>query len=183
MLHAVILLCLRIIPTRVGTSVSNVHCFQTFEDHPHACGDKLFHCLVSNPLMESSPRVWGQATYGEGYNQVERIIPTRVGTRLRNNIRYGHRHDHPHACGDKTLVRPSISRRLLSSPRVWGQVTIWSDKMDKPIIIPTRVGTRPQLHCKRGLHQDHPHAYGDKLVAVRRRWYPIGSSPRVWGQG
>ena len=126
--------------------------------------------------------MWGQAFSLSCIKSANGIIPTRVGTsHIRRRLQSG-REDHPHACGDKTLVRPSISRRLLSSPRVWGQVTIWSDKMDKPIIIPTRVGTRPQLHCKRGLHQDHPHAYGDKLVAVRRRWYPIGSSPRVWGQ-
>ena len=50
----------RIIPTRVGTS--NVETYQTlpYEDHPHACGDKLwlFRCLMS--MSGSSPRVWGQ---------------------------------------------------------------------------------------------------------------------------
>ena len=32
---------LRIIPTRVGTSVCNVVPSSLQEDHPHACGDKL----------------------------------------------------------------------------------------------------------------------------------------------
>ena len=57
---AVVMVCFGIIPTRVGTS--NVETYQTlpYEDHPHACGDKLwlFRCLMS--MSGSSPRVWGQ---------------------------------------------------------------------------------------------------------------------------
>ena len=32
----------RIIPTRVGTSTANAPKQRIFQDHPHACGDKLF---------------------------------------------------------------------------------------------------------------------------------------------
>ena len=131
-----------IIPTRVGTSLyGHAHNRQS-RDHPHACGDKLCGNHIAVIKLASSPRVWGQAFSLSCIKSANGIIPTRVGTsHIRRRLQSG-REDHPHACGDKTLVRPSISRRLLSSPRVWGQVTIWSDKMDKPIIIPTRMGTR-----------------------------------------
>ena len=32
-------------------------------------------------------------------------------------------------------------------------------------------------------YKDHPHAYGDKLSHSRYTSPPLGSSPRVWGQG
>ena len=31
--------------------------------------------------------------------------------------------------------------------------------------------------------EDHPHAYGDKLLQDGIFHFPKGSSPRVWGQG
>ena len=34
-----------------------------------------------------------------------------------------------------------------------------------------------------GIYEDHPHAYGDKLQESRTLLRPLGSSPRVWGQG
>ena len=71
----------RIIPTRMGTRNLQGRRGNTATDHPHAYGDKLAYLAYEERGYGSSPRVWGQATYGEGYNQVERIIPTRMGTR------------------------------------------------------------------------------------------------------
>ena len=51
------------------------------QDHPHACGDKAIVLLYSVIKVGSSPRVWGQVNGGENKNEVEGIIPTRVGTR------------------------------------------------------------------------------------------------------
>ena len=71
----------RIIPTRVGTSIIFGLYFVKKEDHPHACGDKfaIYNGLIT--IIGSSPRVWGQvdAVYSERKNAG--IIPTRVGTR------------------------------------------------------------------------------------------------------
>ena len=72
----------RIIPTRVGTSLSDFQSVYGTEDHPHACGDKA----VENPYFQSdtgsSPRVWGQERNETVFNCNIRIIPTRVGTRF-----------------------------------------------------------------------------------------------------
>ena len=51
----------RIIPTRVGTSQKACICGIMKRDHPHACGDKLYHPLRTTHFLGSSPRVWGQA--------------------------------------------------------------------------------------------------------------------------
>ena len=50
-------------------------------------------------------------------------------------------------------------------------------------IIPTRMGTRYGFWgcCRRC--EDHPHAYGDKLLQRLAIFQKLGSSPRVWGQG
>ena len=50
----------RIIPTRVGTSI-HFKCFvRAIKDHPHACGDKCKPNGSQGLMPGSSPRVWGQ---------------------------------------------------------------------------------------------------------------------------
>ena len=91
----------RIIPTRVGTRTSPFHIIGMYKDHPHACGDKTATLSKGGKIQGSSPRVWGQAQHAIGKPRLERIIPTRVGTRgfLKNGKFF--KKDHPHACGDK----------------------------------------------------------------------------------
>ena len=69
-----------IIPTRVGTRLHKLVLSPNTQDHPHACGDKK--SLRTNTMSSkgSSPRVWGQVTYGQDGKSNIRIIPTRVGT-------------------------------------------------------------------------------------------------------
>ena len=50
----------RIIPTRVGTSLILRTDAKSFQDHPHACGDKRRRATLLRCLTGSSPRVWGQ---------------------------------------------------------------------------------------------------------------------------
>ena len=70
----------RIIPTRVGTSIKSPLGALYTEDHPHACGDKIYQTLLILEQKGSSPRVWGQGRSTEGIKHGIRIIPTRVGT-------------------------------------------------------------------------------------------------------
>ena len=111
----------RIIPTRVGTSGYDDVAQVLNEDHPHACGDKLYFGIISFILVGSSPRVWGQVDVDFTVDLSDRIIPTRVGTRAVYLFAYCLLTDHPHACGDKfhdILFSPKL---VGSSPRVWGQ--------------------------------------------------------------
>ena len=79
---SVVVLLDRIIPTRVGTSLSRHSCYMIIKDHPHACGDKQMIILCRVTIVGSSPRVWGQAFHRLRQCDNHRIIPTRVGTSL-----------------------------------------------------------------------------------------------------
>ena len=70
----------RIIPTRVGTSILIDEIGTILKDHPHACGDKqkIYTTVCSG--LGSSPRVWGQDGIFVLLCRFVRIIPTRVGT-------------------------------------------------------------------------------------------------------
>ena len=130
-----------IIPTRVGTSQVCCDIFANRQDHPHACGDKLRHIELKLMLQGSSPRVWGQASFGNKIFYAFRIIPTRVGTRNDKVACVRISRDHPHACGDKFQQVISVFISDGSSPRVWGQENTDTDTEPNDRIIPTRVGT------------------------------------------
>ena len=76
---------LGIIPTRVGTSNIGITERTLREDHPHARGDKANGTPLGEWDTGSSPRVWGQADDLTDTNGGKRIIPTRVGTRLKKS--------------------------------------------------------------------------------------------------
>ena len=76
---------LGIIPTRVGTSCNRKFHQVSGQDHPHACGDKSKIRFQSEPDTGSSPRVWGQVYPRMTHTLQLRIIPTRVGTRLKKS--------------------------------------------------------------------------------------------------
>ena len=44
------------------------------------------------------------------------------------------------------------------------------------------MGTSSRLLQRLEPHEDHPHAYGDKVKTYRIAYRVVGSSPRVWGQ-
>ena len=56
------------------------------------------------------------------------------------------------------------------------------DKGPQYRIIPTRVGTSGLYNAFFIWSKDHPHACGDKFIAVADVLVGVGSSPRVWGQ-
>ena len=98
--------------------------YGTKEDHPHAYGDKLPFYLLNSVAEGSSPRVWGQVIVFPPALWAVRIIPTRMGTSQMLTSITGNKGDHPHAYGDKPLVRGEKLPTLGSSPRVWGQVLL-----------------------------------------------------------
>ena len=127
--------------------------------------------------------MWGQVFYALVVSFFCRIIPTRVGTRLRKAFSRTLQWDHPHACGDKRSCDEILSRLLGSSPRVWGQVISFVLIVSAIGIIPTRVGTSTLDNSINSISEDHPHACGDKYRHSLFSPVFLGSSPRVWGQG
>ena len=157
----------RIIPTRMGTRFLFAPQALSALDHPHAYGDKRSYVSVRQRIRGSSPRVWGQASSRKNTAAPCGIIPTRMGTsvcKTRTVLIY---QDHPHAYGDKMrLIAPNI-QSAGSSPRVWGQVTMFYKDNTIMGIIPTRMGTSLKHRRKQFIQQDHPHAYGDKTKEIK----------------
>ena len=173
---------LRIIPTRVGTSVVYISFRPKPQDHPHACGDKCRFRWKIRDVLGSSPRVWGQDGNVFGTISATGIIPTRVGTRTICFPPALRLTDHPHACGDKKAFVFALSRWKGSSPRVWGQDSVSAQLLPDCRIIPTRVGTSRTSLLRLSKSRDHPHACGDKVGETALSPFVTGSSPRVWGQ-
>ena len=113
---------------------------------------------------------------------IERIIPTRVGTRLPTVVFKPCVRNHPHACGDKALLLCVLLLGSGSSPRVWGQAHRSSFENFLQGIIPTRMGTSLGDVFFADKTRNHPHAYGDKSSLTSWSMCFAGSSPRVWGQ-
>ena len=151
-----------IIPTRVGTS--------------------RLYCYFQERMLGSSPRVWGQVLQILRDRHVPRIIPTRVGTSCYYPSHRQECQDHPHACGDKSVILRLLCLLIGSSPRVWGQVRNFFITSAGLGIIPTREGTSFFDNIVRLSIGDHPHACGDKVGILLISKFVMGSSPRVWGQ-
>ena len=172
-----------IIPTRMGTSFYMCSKRQVSRDHPHAYGDKTDYISMTELLIGSSPRVWGQVYYTCRNTIQLGIIPTRMGTSHFIPIFCCICKDHPHAYGDKYREIKVKKGKSGSSPRVWGQARS-SNKYNQYLrIIPTRMGTSCFFRAVPTCNEDHPHAYGDKITAIIQECAQRGSSPRVWGQG
>ena len=76
---------IRIIPTRMGTRTAVNARYAQATDHPHAYGDKQHQENKNIQKSGSSPRVWGQGPHTMRTAIVLRIIPTRMGTRLKKS--------------------------------------------------------------------------------------------------
>ena len=70
---------------RVGTRVESSVKARHGKDHPHACGDKKSSAYPFIVSSGSSPCVWGQEINGKAQQKGNRIIPMRVGTRLKKS--------------------------------------------------------------------------------------------------
>ena len=173
---------IRIIPTRMGTRRLRESVLNCKPDHPHAYGDKLYQLPFNVFGKGSSPRVWGQVRLHKVSCFLLWIIPTRMGTSITVKTPAVKPSDHPHAYGDKQVQNYEKNGVKGSSPRVWGQEFSMQFQQKRKRIIPTRMGTSDGAATGNKSKEDHPHAYGDKLFALKSSILPMGSSPRVWGQ-
>ena len=126
--------------------------------------------------------MWGQVLAIAPAMPDARIIPMRVGTRVKELNDKSQSWDHPHACGDKTENIIFIHPTAGSSPCVWGQVVLVISDLPFTRIIPMRVGTSRGGINMYYNQKDHPHACGDKVLFPPRLRQIQGSSPCVWGQ-
>ncbi len=96
--------CNRITPTRVGKSIRFRYCRCKNWDHPHPCGEKQIRAWELLILRGSPPPVWGKGTSDINYFAIIRITPTRVGKSECHAVFLRREQDHPHPCGEKSML-------------------------------------------------------------------------------
>ena len=108
-------------------------------------------------------------------------IPTPVGNarRVRGSPRGSP--GHPHACGERAVIEATPAPNIGPSPRLWGTQTGKGSLYLRGRAIPTPVGNAGSSSARAWRRAGHPHACGERTVAVRAASAVYGPSPRLWG--
>ena len=173
----------RITPADAGTS-GGLECVRwCHADHPRGCGDKLFDAFVYAALNGSPPRMRGQATCYLLFGMYLRITPADAGTRGRLLHARCPQTDHPRGCGDKSAGMVRSIGGYGSPPRMRGQVQNLRNKLSGCRITPADAGTSCATEGNEKREKDHPRGCGDKRQRHCYVLSPVGSPPRMRGQG
>ena len=170
-----------IIPTCVGSTLTDLVQAITNADHPHLRGEHRAARDEQRVGEGSSPPAWG----AQGCHSLDRhplgIIPTCVGSTSTGTRCHPRGWDHPHLRGEHHRGRAADRPAFGSSPPAWGAPRNPRSVGSRYGIIPTCVGsTTPR---KRGLAttRDHPHLRGEHKRLYLTLSEPRGSSPPAWG--
>ena len=152
--------------------------------HPRACGERIWHSLVSFIVNGSSPRLWGTDAFEGEIRELLRFIPTPVGngavrgvslssacrfipTPVGNgSLNIGQHHEiavHPHACGERDYYPILVSDDGGSSPRLWGTAALGRWRGRSARFIPTPEGNGSCSGVRSLPCAVHPHACGERL--------------------
>ena len=162
--HLTFLKCLRqrIIPTYVGSTVHRPACTRDRANHSHVCGINCGGRCTDRQKLESFPRMWDQRGYKMTSLNIERIIPTYVGSTRNVVIVFLIIPNHSHVCG--------INCENL-------HVSILGNR-----IIPTYVGSTFPRGCLRFPTANHSHVCGINFTWVTSDIFSDESFPRMWDQ-
>ena len=129
--------------------------------HPHGCGEHARMVAARSLAAGSSPRVWGTLAGAKAPSDIDRFIPTGVGT---TNV------------ATMATYTPDGS-----SPRVWGTPASVLDVGRSKRFIPTGVGNTAGRQTVPDMAAVHPHGCGEHVDVTGSKRANYGSSPRVWG--
>ena len=110
----------RFIPTSVGNTFTISVTFSAVSVHPHVCGEHLYFIDNKQPLIGSSPRLWGTLFKSLNHVQFLRFIPTSVGNTVPCGMPHRLQPVHPHVCGEHCMKSFMPLSPPGSSPRLWG---------------------------------------------------------------
>ena len=131
--------------------------------------------------LGSPPHVWGILACGIWLKRCFRITPTCVGNTFYLLPHFNPARDHPHMCGEYTLLRRLFNGCLGSPPHVWGiQFSIRSISLFNRIT-PTCVGNTSHQSPNSAQPEDHPHMCGEYNSLDSGGLITLGSPPHVWG--
>mgnify|MGYP006970851641 CR=1 FL=1 len=179
--HSIPRACVWITPARAGNR-NDRHLFITAAgDHPRACGEQVFELVCGGFVRGSPPRVRGTDQRERPIRPGAGITPARAGNRAPSPWPSAWAWDHPRACGEQD-IRSSLASNLIGSPpRVRGTVLKRRNPKNEKRITPARAGNSGGGSQQNGGQTDHPRACGEQLQHRWRRFYLLGSPPRVRG--
>ena len=125
----------------------------------------------------------GQATCYLLFGMYLRITPADAGTRGRLLHARCPQTDHPRGCGDKSAGMVRSIGGYGSPPRMRGQVQNLRNKLSGCRITPADAGTSCATEGNEKREKDHPRGCGDKRQRHCYVLSPVGSPPRMRGQG
>ncbi len=112
-----------------------------------------------------------------------RITPADAGTRGFFQQEVCGNGDHPRGCGDKSAGMVRSIGGYGSPPRMRGQVQNLRNKLSGCRITPADAGTSCATEGNEKREKDHPRGCGDKRQRHCYVLSPVGSPPRMRGQG
>ena len=112
-----------------------------------------------------------------------RFIPTCAGNGLPSSMSLRQCAVHPHGYGEQVSAAEHRSRRVGSSPQVWGAGVKALANTGSIRSIPTGMGSGPDMAASLCGCPVHPHGCGEWCCSLLRASSCSGSSPRVRGAG
>ena len=97
---------IRITPARAGKSQLSAVRRKHYQDHPRACGEKIWEFSDIRFVQGSPPRVRGKEIFVGPTLKVLGITPARAGKSCEMEDRREQGGDHPRACGEKWSTTP-----------------------------------------------------------------------------
>ena len=158
----------RIIPTHVGSTVSNPFLNFSKTNHSHACGINTNCKSKTDIVNESFPRMWDQQADIYLLFIYVRIIPTHVGSTTDAFCKLLTITNHSHACGINPLQRASAEHVSESFPRMWDQRHEAEGGGQSDRIIPTHVGSTMRVISTTQMKTNHSHACGINRIDARK---------------
>ena len=172
----------RITPAHAGKSRCCLRPAERPQDHPRACGEKLKVAHATDSLEGSPPRMRGKVAGLVAGRVFPGITPAHAGKRSRYDDFTSDGGDHPRACGEKSMVRPTGRPYRGSPPRMRGkgiQIMVFSVLVG---ITPAHAGKSVLVAVWAVEHGDHPRACGEKTTQVVIPNRVQGSPPRMRGK-
>ena len=152
----------RITPAHAGKSQIPPEADECRQDHPRACGEKIFVDDWLRHILGSPPHMRGKGKPDPEPRREHRITPAHAGKRPQFSARCACREDHPRVCGEKKRVSVTACALLGSPPRMRGKAMALRHGATATRITPAHAGKRRDTHRYDTRFRDHPRTCGEK---------------------
>ena len=133
----------RITPAHAGKRCIYSIAYIARQDHPRACGEKIFAYIPVPGQLGSPPRMRGKANLLRRRVSTTGITPAHAGKRTKKRKAPTRAWDHPRACGEKLFAGGITLCFCGSPPRMRGKAAVIATLSAIPGITPAHAGKSP----------------------------------------